>query len=133
MNINGGMEEDVLPPGKKRCTRCREPRLLTEFYAGRRKKDSPPDAPRVRMSWCMQCHKEYSKIQRRVRLLKEGESFLDSEAKRVAKYTRQQQVASDRAAAARATRKADAQLRRIHSGEYQLLLAAARREEGLAA
>jgi hypothetical protein len=121
-------------PGLKECTRCHQVKLLTEYYAGRKRKgDQTPEAERPRMSWCKTCHRSYTTKRRRDRIALEGEDYLKGEADRVHKYISDPEIADERSAAARAMRAADRQLRALHHSEYTQLLARARREEGLAA
>lgn len=124
-------EEEVLAPGLKRCRRCQKVKVLTDFYFTAKKPKAPGE--RSRMGQCSECHRTLTARRRRERLVNEGQGYLDAEAKRVGGYTSNPLVAEDRRAAARASRKADKWLREKHSTEYDRLLQAARREEGLAA
>lgn len=128
-----GAQDEQLPPGMKRCTRCRLPKLLTEFYKGRARKNAKPGDPVPRMSWCKDCHQGVTKLRRKERLVVEGEAYLKAEAERVRSHVQDPVVADLRSAAARAVRVAEKELRERHREEYQRLLRAARKAEGLAA
>jgi hypothetical protein len=118
-------------PGKKTCSRCKNPDLLiTDFYLAT-KTGANPDAPRRRMHWCKQCHKDYSANRRKTRLTTEGQAYRDAENKRVRAYMSQPQVADKRRASERANQAAMRELKLRHIEEYQALLAAARQLEGL--
>lgn len=120
-------------PGLKKCTRCGRTKLLTDFYKGRKRKGSEPGDPVPRMSWCKDCHQGVTKQRRKERLIVEGEAYLEAEAKRVRSHVQDPVVADLRSAAARAVRVAEKELRERHRDEYQRLLRAARKAEGLAA
>lgn len=129
------MEIAIAPveaPGLKECTRCHEPKLLTDFYLGRKRKDAP-EGERRRMSWCKECHKSFSRKRRQERLVAEGEDYLKSESQRVRGHLQDPAVAEQRSATARAARNADRLLREKHLEEYRALLAKARLAEGLPA
>jgi hypothetical protein len=119
-------------PGIKECTRCHTPKLLTDFYLGKKRKGDD-DSARRRMSWCKECHKSFSRRRRQERLVAEGEAYLKSESQRVRGHLQDPAVAEVRSATARAARNADRMLRERHADEYHALLAQTRLAEGLPA
>lgn len=127
-------DEDAPPvaPGLKKCTRCHEVKLLTDFYLGKKRRDAP-DTERRRMSWCKECHKSFSRKRRQERLVSEGEDYLKNESQRVRGHLQDPAVAEVRSATARAARNADRMLRERHADEYHALLAQTRLAEGLPA
>lgn len=123
------METPQEDAGKRTCSRCKNPDLLiTDFYLATRTK---PGAPQRRMHWCKECHKEYSKRRRKMRLATEGQAYRDAENRRVRAYMSKSEALDRRRAAERAKHSAIRELRLRHAEEYEALLEAAKQLEGL--
>lgn len=125
-----------IPDGMKWCATCTpetpgDPpgklKLITDFYLA-----SGASSGR-RMHWCKDCHKRFSRENRRSRLVNEGQAYRDAENARVRNYMAREDAAEKRRAAERAKQAAMRALRTRHPDEYNRLLKAARINEGLPA